>query len=308
VINFRYHVVSLTAVFLALAIGLVLGTTALNGTLADQLKSEVDSLRSQNTELRDRVNHLTEDVNKREDFAEQAAPAILANRLAGRRVVVLSMPSGADHVEGVVGMLTLAGATVTGRIQINDKFTDPARNDELLDLAHLSLRPSITGQLPTNTDGVEASTALLAAVLMDRTPAVTADDMRSVVTSYKSQGYIGVTGEVTGPGHAVVLISGPPATGGDAQRRNVAVVTMVDQLDKAGEVVVAASGVAGEGNVVSQVRGDPQLTKNVSTVDNVSTPQGRLVTALALVEQLAGKVGKYGIGDGATLLPEFPSP
>jgi len=34
VINFRYHVVSLTAVFLALAIGLVVGTAALNGPVA----------------------------------------------------------------------------------------------------------------------------------------------------------------------------------------------------------------------------------------------------------------------------------
>ena len=34
-INFRYHVVSLTAVFLALAIGLVVGTAALNGPVAD---------------------------------------------------------------------------------------------------------------------------------------------------------------------------------------------------------------------------------------------------------------------------------
>ena len=41
-INFRYHVVSLTAVFLALAIGLVVGTAALNGPVADTLSDQVD--------------------------------------------------------------------------------------------------------------------------------------------------------------------------------------------------------------------------------------------------------------------------
>ena len=40
-INFRYHVVSLTAVFLALAIGLVVGTAALNGPVADSLRGQV---------------------------------------------------------------------------------------------------------------------------------------------------------------------------------------------------------------------------------------------------------------------------
>ena len=43
-INFRYHVVSLTAVFLALAIGLVVGTAALNGPAADALNDQVDAL------------------------------------------------------------------------------------------------------------------------------------------------------------------------------------------------------------------------------------------------------------------------
>src|SRR5581483_8165830 len=49
VINFRYHVVSLTAVFLALAIGLVVGTAALNGPAADALGEQVDALRKANT-------------------------------------------------------------------------------------------------------------------------------------------------------------------------------------------------------------------------------------------------------------------
>ncbi len=51
-INFRYHVVSLTAVFLALAIGLVVGTAALNGPVADSLNNTVNSLRKDNQQMR----------------------------------------------------------------------------------------------------------------------------------------------------------------------------------------------------------------------------------------------------------------
>jgi hypothetical protein len=307
VINFRYHVVSLTAVFLALAIGLVVGTTALNGPISDSFKEQVDELRKQNQQLREDLNHLDEEVRQKEDFARQAAPALLGRKLAGSRVLLVTVPSGVDYAPGVAGMLTTSGATITGQVDIKDKFLDPARNDELLDLAHTSLPRTVTGTLPTNADGVEASTALLAAVLVDRLPAVATDDLRKVLSAYESEEYLGVSGdEITGPAQTVVLISGPPMADKDGPRKNASVVTMVGQFDEAGRIVVACNGVAGEGNAVAAVRADPKLKLQVSTVDNVSTPQGELVTALAVVDQLAGTTGHYGIGDGATLLPATP--
>jgi len=139
VINFRYHVVSLTAVFLALAIGLVVGTTALNGPISDSFKEQVDELRKQNQQLREDLNHLDEEVRQKEDFARQAAPALLGRKLAGSRVLLVTVPSGIDYASGVAGMLTTSGATITGQVDIKDKFLDPTRNEELLDLAHTSL-------------------------------------------------------------------------------------------------------------------------------------------------------------------------
>lgn len=302
-INFRYHVVSLTAVFLALAIGLVVGTAALNGPVADSLADQVGVLGQQNQELRDRVNHLNNDVEQREEFATQIAPVVLANRLVGDRVLVISVPSGRDHVEGVIEMLTTAGATVVGQVDMEDKLTDPASNAELLDLAHLRLPSNIDPNVPTNSDGVESSAALLATVLLDHSPALTTEDLRTVLTAYRDEGYLTIARDVVGPAEAVVLVSGSPVTGEEANRRNAAVVTFAAQFDKAGYVVVAASADAGDGNVVTELRGDPQLAQNVSTVDNVSTPQGRLVTAWAVADQIAGRVGHYGIGPGAALLP-----
>jgi hypothetical protein len=77
-------------------------------------------------------------------------------------------------------------------------------------------------------------------------------------------------------------------------------------LDRSAPVVVAIDGVGGDGNVVRALRGDPTLTKTVSTVDNVSTPQGRVVVGLALAEQLEGRAGHYGVGDGASALMPKP--
>ena len=125
-----------------------------------------------------------------------------------------------------------------------------------------------------------------------------------MLTAYTGPGYLTGTEDVTAAAGAVVLVSGPPYTGPEAARRNAAMVTMVAQLDNAGDVMVAASADAGAGNVVAEVRGDPRLSQTVSTVDNVGTPQGRLVVAWALADQIAGRAGHYGIGSGATLLPK----
>lgn len=303
-INFRYHVVSLTAVFFALAIGLVVGTAALNGPAVDSLREQVTSLGEQNQQLRDQINHLTADVNAREEFTEQIAPVVLRGKLSNVRVLLLSTPSGADYVEGMHRMLTIAGAQISGQVSVTEAFTDPARSDQLLDLSHTARPASVAAVIPANGDGVEASAALLAAVLQRRALEVSEDDRRSVLSAYESQGYLSGTKTVSGAADLVVVVSGPPATDSEAPSRNAAVVTLVTQLQQDARVLVVANADAGAGNVVAEVRKHPQLSQAVSTVDNVATPQGRLVAAWAAADLAAGRVGHYGIGAGASLVPK----
>ena len=309
-INFRYHVVSLTAVFLALAIGLVVGTAALNGPLLDDLNDRVVGLNNNNNQLREQVDSLEDEVNRQEEFATQSAPWALTDRLLGRRVAVVSLPAANKYVDGVVEMLTTAGAKVTSRIAIQDKLTDPASSGDLLRRAHDVLPPTVLN-LPRNSDGAETSSALLAAVLLDRTPAVDPTDRGNVLNEYRINGYLTVTGQATEAAEAVVVIAGTPYVDRDAANKNKAVVTVVTQFDQAAPIVVAGTGTAGEGNAVADVRGDPALNKTISTVDNVQTAQGRVATVLALAEQLkpgptAGsvQVGHYG-SDTGTWLPKL---
>ena len=313
-INFRYHVVSLTAVFLALAIGLVVGTAALNGPLADSLNERVNGLTKQNQQLRDQVGQLQEDVSREEDFAVQAAPFMLGGTLSGRRVVVLSTPSAdGKQADGVIEMLNMAGAKVIGKVEIRDKFTDPQNNVSLLNLAH-EVMPTTVTDPPRNSNGVETSSDLLAAVLLDRVPAVSPVDQRAVLSAYQQQDYLAQPTPVTGTADAVVVVAGPPYVDREAAIKNAAVVTLITQFDEAGPIVLAGNGVAGDGNAVADVRDDPALGKSISTVDNVATPQGRVVTVLALVEQVrqpatpgAVAAGHYGTEPGSTsLMPKRP--
>ncbi|MEU1607543.1 copper transporter [Micromonospora matsumotoense] len=309
-INFRYHVVSLTAVFLALAIGLVVGTAALNGPVADSLKETVNSLRKDNQQMRQSVNSLQKELDLEEDFAAEMAQLYLPGKLTGRRVMVLSLPTGREHTEGVLKMLQTAGATVTGRIDVQDKFINPDNNTNLMELAVTAARPTAPASaLPGNGNGVETSSALLASVLLDRpqgTPGVTEADRRAVLAAYANAGYLTSEEKVTGPAEAVVVVSGQPYVDKDSAKKDESVVKVAEQFDRTGAIVVGGNGSAG-GNLVAVVRGDPVLAQTISTVDNANTVQGQLVTSLALVQQLTEKrTGQYGVGDNATLVPRLP--
>jgi copper transport outer membrane protein MctB len=308
VINFRYHVVSLTAVFLALAIGLVVGTAALNGPVADSLKNQVTALSKDNSNYRDQANQYRDELNRTQDFATELAPTLLAGRLAGRKLLLVALPGSQDYVDLVKSMLTLAGATITAKVTVQDKFFDPSNNTELLGLAERGSQPTapVTG-LPLNSDGVETSSALLAlALLQQRTLEVTENDLTAVLTAYTQQGYISVDKNPLPGAEATVIVSGLPPVDADAPKKTQSAVTFANQFGKAKPLVVSGNGV-GDGNLVSEIRKDPKLVRTISTVDNGTTNQGQVATAMAVVERVVqGKVGQYGVSAGST--SQVPKP
>jgi hypothetical protein len=309
VINFRYHVVSLTAVFLALAIGLVVGTAALNGPVADSLKDQVEELNKSKGNLRDEVTQLQDQSRREQDFVNEAAPAMIGGKLTGRKLLVVVLPGGQEYADGVVAMLTVAGAKVTGRVTVQDKFLAPANNTELLDIAHGASQPTVPAAgLPLNSNGVETSSALLAIALLERTQTVTAGDLTAVLTAYTTPGYIAVDGDAVSGAEATVVVSGVPPVDKDGAAKSQNALTLTTQFAKDKPLVVAGSGI-GDGNLISGVRGDPTLVKSISTVDNVNTAQGKLVTALVVAERVVqGKTGQYGLATGAgSMMPKLVS-
>ncbi len=309
-INFRYHVVSLTAVFLALAIGLVVGTAALNGPVSENLRNNLAALNKDNNVRREQVNKLNEEVNRNQEFATEIAPMLLGGKLAGRKLAVVSLPGAEEPATGVVAMLTRAGAMVTARVAVEDKFFDPNFVNELLDLADQSTQPSIqpTG-LPQNSDGVETASALLAFTLAQggATPPST-DDVTAVLTAFAQPGYLTVEDGATGGAEAFVLVAGVPATDQDAVKKSRFAVTAAEQFGNDRSLVVAGDD-AGEGNLVASIRNDPTLSTKISTVDNVSTVQGQVATALVTWDRLTqNKIGHYGLAAGATSIVPSAAP
>jgi len=241
-------------------------------------------------------------------YVKKGAVELLPGKLAGRHVLVVSTQQSDADVKSVQSDLQLAGATVTGHVTIEDNFVKPDNNGPLLDLAATTLTTNAVTGLPTNSDGVETSTALLAAALMNHVPAVPRQSQQEILAAYKGAGYIDYDTVPTGPAEAVVVLAALPYTDQDATKENQNTLTMVTGFDKAGPIVLGASSTAGSGNVVSAVRGDASLSKTVSTVDNDNTLQGALAVTLALNEQVVyGKTGHYGLASSATAsLPKLP--
>lgn len=134
-IDFKYHVVSIVAVFLALAVGIVLGTNVLSGDVLQNLKTQTSDLRKQAQDLRTQNQEQQNQIASDENFAATLEPTVIADRLAGSRIVVVSVPDAPKAVrDRAVKTLTAAGAIVTAQIAINAAYDDPDQTTALTEL------------------------------------------------------------------------------------------------------------------------------------------------------------------------------
>lgn len=296
-INVRYHLLALAAVTVAVASGLALGSAVVDGPANEDLRGEAQSLRTSNTQLRDRLAVMEDELTSRERYVRDAAPLLLDDTLADTRVLVLALPGATGrHVDAVARNLRLADAEITGTVRVTAKLTDPAYREDARDLATRLLPPNVT-DIPDDADGAAASAAVLAAALVEHQPAVAAADRTAAVAGYRAGELIDVDGELEEPAQSVVVVAGPPASGDRATERSAAVLTLVERFGGAAPAVLVSADAR---HPVSRVRRDASLSRVISTVDDVSTALGQLSAALALVERTNDqKTGHYGVGAGA---------
>ena len=91
-ISLRQHAISLAAVFLALAVGVVLGSGLLSDTLLSGLRDEKKDLQNQINTLTDQKNALNEKLSAADDFDTQMSGRIVHDALAGKSVVLIPHP------------------------------------------------------------------------------------------------------------------------------------------------------------------------------------------------------------------------
>src|SRR5258708_17057506 len=95
-ISLRSHAISLAAVFLALAIGVALGSGLLSNTVLSGLRDDKHELQNQINTLSDDKNALHEKLNAAGEFDAQMSPRILHDALPGKSVVGFRTPHPND--------------------------------------------------------------------------------------------------------------------------------------------------------------------------------------------------------------------
>src|SRR5919106_3558324 len=138
-INFRFHIVSLTAVLLALGVGLVLGTTFLDDATVDQLENQLDGLENDLDRANARNDEQQARLSSFEDEADELALQLGERLYDGelRNVPVLVVTTqGIDEewINGVMVSLAQADADLVGVWWLSDKLV----LDDESDVADLS--------------------------------------------------------------------------------------------------------------------------------------------------------------------------
>jgi hypothetical protein len=320
VIDFRYHLVSIVAVFLALAIGIVLGSTELQGSTLNVLRSSSDSLKSQLSAVSAQRDALEHQANASGTFLQTAEPKLLNAMLAGDKIVIVTEPGAPSAViNGIEKAAGYAGATLTGTVALQPKFNDlsgatrsslSAINTDLATTDGTGLAPGADQQTAYQQEAAQlVATAILNQV--DGEPGLTAAQAQSLLGAYAKSGFLTTSGTPWNRATLAVIVApqAVPADGPNDPANQVLLAVAAQFAGESAATLVAgtAASSAASASAISVLRSS-SVSGQVSSVDNADSTLGQISAIWALADQLAGgKPGSYGIS-GASAVSPVPLP
>ncbi len=311
-IDFKYHLVSIIAVFLALAVGIVLGTAALNGPIQTELDDDLRRVTSEQRLLEGEVSELRAQLGAADAFADGVAPRLVRGVLDDERVLLVTTPqTPADLVERLTPLLAQAGAEVSATLQLLPALADPEQRTLVEDLVAQVVPAGWSCPTPVRSSGRRPSWPPPSTRTADG-EGVEPEEAQAVVSAFSEAELVEFSSpdETLAPATLAVVLTGgaPGSLPPPEQAQQLALVSLAGALDARaqGAVLAGATGSAGDRGTVGVLRSDEALARDVSSVDDADRGAGVVTLVLALAEQLRGGVGAYGTGEGAsTALPSL---
>ncbi len=281
----RYHATSLIAVFLALAIGILIGAEFGGDALTDTRRDLERSLTGNLQDARDRADELGGRLSRSEEFANRAYPALVGDRLVGQRIGIVALgdlpgdtASAIEDALGPTGGRLVAVGVVREPVDLQSladdlsktRFADIARNPDTL----TAFGTGVGRQL------------VIGGTLLER--------VRSHLFSRASGNFGALDG--------VIVVRQPPDDMGSLQRTNAGQLesALMDGVSGTRTAAVGVETSTAEPSSISFFNGN-----DLASVDDVEMVAGKVATVFALL----GAEGSFGVkGSADRLLPDLLPP
>lgn len=307
-INFRFHLVSLTAIFLALGIGIAVGATVVDRATVDLVETRLKGVEARLDATDTENDKLKSALRRWSAFADQASDESVAGRLEGVPVLVFGVQGmNRKPVEDLRKSLVAADATIQGTVWFTSKLVLDKDEDA-------SALADLLGVAPRGGDPVRRSMiSLLSAELSGQTAT-------GLLAKLRDKSFVEIEAAGDGGDPAAASVEGTRFVvasddGAEVPNKDLA-VPFASQLAEAARARVLAvePGRDADGPrkpakralFVGPLRTDNRVSPLLSTVDDLEDFRGRFAAVYALRDLVGGKVGHYGVGPGAArLVPEM---
>ncbi|HEX2954237.1 MAG TPA: copper transporter [Bacillota bacterium] len=289
IIDIRYHIASLVAVFLALGLGILIGSALLGNDalineqekIISRLEKEFDRLKAEQKSKEELVREKDNLLAIDQRFSKAVLPTILNGKLADRRIAIIRSNDSTDLQisKDLSNIFKAAGAdvSVVATIKKWPNLSDPVERQATA---------QVFGLNPTKSHWMEELFSTIIEELSLGRPS-------PLLTSLQNQDYFAMNNiENHGPVDTIVFLGGENIAD-NIQNKRIDLY-MIDAAKRAGLTVVGAEPAKTPVSYMGSYR-----KKGLTTVDNIDMAPGQVALVLALAD---GKRGDYGIKEGAKLL------
>jgi hypothetical protein len=293
-ISFRFHLVSLVAVFMALGLGVVAGTTVLNRGIVAQLERRTEDLEDQSRRNENEIAQLRQ-------YSESTLAHLLSGRLSGEEAVLITQEGTDDAaINRVREGLEAAGADVMALLSVGTRLAlaeeadrvdlaDAIGAEEVTDPAELKLltAEAVADRLSFGPEEEDLLEQLIQAeFLLNQGPGLGEQGLSELSAA-----------------DLVVVVGGGSEQ--PALRPDRFLVPLVASLAGNGDeqAVAAAESFESTYEFVTLLRSDGDTANQIVTQDNVDELLGEVGLVLALEDLMVfGEAGHFGAKDGASEL------
>lgn len=286
-LDLRYHIYSLAAVFLSLAIGIVIGTSFAKSSpsletsrrIIQRYEKDSNTLKAEIVKASQSMAQKDAVVKNCQDFCRSVMPIVLKDKLAWRSVAIIQTGDYGDLTGSIKQALEMAGAHVSS-------ITEMSRDFPFDDNSKIAQVLVDSGVMPENT-GNKDRDKLFSIIAR----AIQSGQHQDILSKLEAAGVCTFSGDYTKFNKLVVLVGG--ANSAETNTARSVDAQLVTQLEKLGVRTIGCETLDAVSSYV------PEWHRvGIATVDNADSSMGQI----AMVYALNGETAMFGVKEGAERL------